>query len=198
MVTHFTMSLENSGIYQAKRVILVSTIISALTSNVYALITFDPPNALRIVLDDYLEIRANLDNATKQDVVVLQLTSLETKVASIPLDEIYFEPYERMHTFKIKGERLGLTQVEWKLYQNLKLIAIGKFDASVKRGQDNIQLIFTIFVVILISINNVNMGCLLDLETIKKVLRAPTAPIIGFCCQFLFMPLVSFETFSHF
>ena len=43
----------------------------------------------------------------------------------------------------------------------------------------------------LISLAYINMGCALDLEVMKEVLRRPVGPCIGFLSQFLFMPICS-------
>merc|ERR1712135_66025 len=34
------------------------------------------------------------------------------------------------------------------------------------------------------------MGCTLDMDVVKETLKRPIGPSIGFCCQYLFMPLV--------
>merc|ERR1712079_259277 len=52
--------------------------------------------------------------------------------------------------------------------------------------------IFGYSVAALISFAYINMGCALDLEVMKKVLRRPIGPLIGFVSQFLFMPICSF------
>merc|ERR1711874_341668 len=52
--------------------------------------------------------------------------------------------------------------------------------------------IFGYSVAALISFAYINMGCALDLEVMKKVLRRPIGPLIGFVSQFLFMPVCSF------
>merc|ERR1711874_323253 len=52
--------------------------------------------------------------------------------------------------------------------------------------------IFGYSVAALISFAYINMGCALDLEVMKKVLRRPIGPLIGFVSQFMFMPVCSF------
>jgi sodium/bile acid cotransporter 3/5 len=52
--------------------------------------------------------------------------------------------------------------------------------------------IFTITMVVLICINTFVMGLQLDWKIILGVLRRPVAPMIGFCCQFIIMPLLAF------
>ncbi|XP_055934870.1 ileal sodium/bile acid cotransporter-like [Argiope bruennichi] len=55
-----------------------------------------------------------------------------------------------------------------------------------------INKIFIAFVAIVVSLNNVNMGCALDLGIVKDVLKRPIGPAIGCFCQFVIMPLVSY------
>jgi len=50
--------------------------------------------------------------------------------------------------------------------------------------------LFIVIVILLVCGGNVGMGCKVDLTVVKEVLRRPIAPIIGFCCQYLIMPLV--------
>ena len=45
---------------------------------------------------------------------------------------------------------------------------------------------------LLISVAYINMGCAMDLDVVKESLRRPVGPAIGFVCQFLVMPLISF------
>lgn len=42
-------------------------------------------------------------------------------------------------------------------------------------------------------LNTVNIGCGLDLKTIKTNLMRPVGPFVGFVSQFIFMPLVNNE-----
>lgn len=55
-----------------------------------------------------------------------------------------------------------------------------------------IDQLFTLSVIILVSILYVNFGAALNLQTIKEILKRPVGPIICFICQFVFMPLTSF------
>jgi len=52
--------------------------------------------------------------------------------------------------------------------------------------------VFGYSVAVLISLAYINMGCALDLQVLKEVLRRPVGPTIGFAAQFIFMPLCSF------
>ena len=93
----------------------------------------------------------------------------------------------------VTGKQMGRTFVNWTLEDpNFGDSVSASIPISVIREQANLQLIFTIVVGVLVTINNVNMGCYIDLGVIKGVLKKPVAPLIGFACQFLFMPLASF------
>ena len=36
------------------------------------------------------------------------------------------------------------------------------------------------------------MGCAMDLKVVKETLKKPIGPMIGFICQYIFMPLIAF------
>ena len=50
--------------------------------------------------------------------------------------------------------------------------------------------LFSIFVAVVVTINYINFGCALEIDVVKKVLKRPIGPIVGFTCQFIVMPLV--------
>merc|ERR1719323_1532919 len=52
--------------------------------------------------------------------------------------------------------------------------------------------VFSYSVAILVSLAYINMGCALDLDVVKNTLKRPIGPAIGFICQFLVMPLLSY------
>ncbi|GFT93577.1 solute carrier family 10 member 6, partial [Nephila pilipes] len=60
---------------------------------------------------------------------------------------------------------------------------------TVLRQDTLMNKIFIAFVATVVSLNYINMGCALDLGIVKKVLKRPIGPIIGFFCQFVVMPL---------
>lgn len=45
---------------------------------------------------------------------------------------------------------------------------------------------------VLVALNNVNVGCQLDMHVVFSQVKRPIAPAIGMFCQFVFMPLVSY------
>ncbi|XP_039302088.1 ileal sodium/bile acid cotransporter isoform X2 [Solenopsis invicta] len=63
---------------------------------------------------------------------------------------------------------------------------------TVIRQERTIDSIFTASVAILVSILYINFGCAMDWSICRNALRRPIGPGIGFFCQFLIMPLLSF------
>ena len=102
-------------------------------------------------------------------------------------------------TVNITGTFLGFTRLDSQVEKTSgadQLIHHGRDTArvTVTRSKDKVTAskIFGYSVAALISFAYINMGCALDLEVMKKVLRRPVGPAIGFVSQFLFMPICSF------
>merc|ERR1712165_251195 len=103
-------------------------------------------------------------------------------------------------TVNVTGTFLGFTNVR------AEVVETDESDkTSVHHGSDRLDVVVTrskakktaskIFgysVAALISFAYINMGCALDLEVMKKVLKRPIGPLIGFISQFIFMPICSF------
>jgi hypothetical protein len=96
-------------------------------------------------------------------------------------------------TFILKADKIGKTGLNWRItdVNEQRVVKSGIFIVSVISGKKYLTAIFTIVLAILITINNINMGCQIDLDIIRSVLRKPYALIIGLCSQFIIMPLVS-------
>lgn len=91
------------------------------------------------------------------------------------------------------GKQLGFTRLQYSFISvnNDEIISEGSYLVGVIQSDTKIRIAFTIVMSILVMINNINMGCQLDLNVIKNALKRPVAVAIGFFSQFLFMPLVS-------
>ena len=66
-----------------------------------------------------------------------------------------------------------------------------EYRVAVIRKDRFIDHLFLGIVMLLVIGANVGMGCKVDLAVVKEVLTRPIAPVIGFCCQYIIMPLVS-------
>merc|ERR1719322_150123 len=115
--------------------------------------------------------------------------------------DITGKPREWFLTVNITGTFLGFTKLESSVEKTSgarseQLIHHGQQAVAVtvtrSHAKKTASKIFGYSVAALISFAYINMGCALDLEVMKKVLRRPVGPAIGFVSQFLFMPICSF------
>lgn len=103
------------------------------------------------------------------------------------------------HQLQIEGLFLGRTVLQVRLHTpgpNGTLTADFRYDIAVKRRHRPVDTIFIIMVSVMVCIANIGMGCKVELQVIKEVLKKPIAPIIGFTCQFLIMPVVSISCYK--
>lgn len=66
-----------------------------------------------------------------------------------------------------------------------------EYRVAVIRKERAIDRIFLGLVAVLVVVGSVGIGCKVDLAVVKEVIIHPVAPVIGFCCQYVIMPLVS-------
>lgn len=97
-------------------------------------------------------------------------------------------------SFNLTGTFLGFSKIIILLKdrQGEDLAATALYEVKVQRSDKLWDLIFTIGMIVLVAIAYVNMGCAIDMEIIKRVLKKPVAPAIGLCSQYLFMPITSY------
>lgn len=87
-----------------------------------------------------------------------------------------------------EGKLLGIGVVEFSI--NGKVA--GSAEITVTSNNKVLGSIFLAIMTAMIIVNTINMGAQLDLEIVKEVMKKPVGPIVGFICQFLFMPGFSF------
>merc|ERR1719400_241820 len=63
---------------------------------------------------------------------------------------------------------------------------------SVVRKKTIQSKLFAYSVAILVSLIAFGLGCAMDLQVVKETLKKPIGPMIGFICQYIFMPLIAF------
>lgn len=67
-----------------------------------------------------------------------------------------------------------------------------KFVVSILRSMRAIDVVFRYVIMVFIIIITMGFGCKLDLGIVRECIKKPIAPGIGFCCQYLVMPLLGF------
>ena len=115
-------------------------------------------------------------------------------VAEAREQQVVVQDLSRNVSLTVDGKLIGRSRLTIKYFESPEASASSTqfLDVAVIRSMPKLQLIFTIFVAILVSINNISMGCVISLPTILAVVKKPIAPVIGFACQFLIMPLGSY------
>ncbi len=102
---------------------------------------------------------------------------------------------DRPWKVNVTANFLGFTEIQASLKKEgseESLVSSDRLPVSVTRVKTIQSKMFGYSVAVLISIAYVNMGCAMDLGVVKEQLRLPIGPAIGFACQFVVMPLLSF------
>ena len=87
------------------------------------------------------------------------------------------------------GNQLNLTDVYPTNQQTAVSYGI-EYDIVVIREHRPIDTAFQVIIILLVVMVNLGMGCKTEVSVIKATMRRPIAPVIGFCSQFILMPLV--------
>lgn len=137
------------------------------------------------------------------DVGIVRVTTSDGRVANpYPSNKTYILKTESIpdfeswsSAFNVTGNFLGYAKVHLQLINNSDKTVLKQsapLNVKVVRIQGVIDQLFTYSVAVLVSVIYINFGCALDWSVFKTTIRRPVGPIIGFLCQFLIMPLISF------
>jgi sodium/bile acid cotransporter 3/5 len=178
-------------------------------------VAFSPEMSEKMTEGDSKMIEFQLGNMQDFDdrFLEVEVKSIHPEIASIQYvgNSNDFSPNTNWTgSFNLTAKFLGYSQIVVKLWGNIstnnqtkdrELVAQSQpGKVAVVRHPRAIDKAFIYTIAILVSVAFINMGCLLDLEIVKATLKKPIGPVIGFCCQYLFMPLVSIAImfFTHF
>ena len=96
--------------------------------------------------------------------------------------------------FNISSNFLGFTRIKAKLVNGgFERPCDAELKVGVVRKKTVLSKLFAYSVAILISLAYINLGAALDLKVVKDTLKRPVGPLIGFVCQYVLMPLISFS-----
>lgn len=147
---------------------------------------------------------ANMEDFDDRGSLEVEVATTDPHIASVQYlgDSKDFSPNTNWTgSFNLTARFLGYTKVVVRLWGNIsisqndskELIAQSEpGKVAVIRKTRAIDKAFIYTIAILVSVAFINMGCMLDLEIVKATLKKPIGPAIGFCCQYIFMPLVLF------
>jgi sodium/bile acid cotransporter 3/5 len=108
-------------------------------------------------------------------------------------DQYYMAEFE----FGIAGVFVGYGEFQFEIFDSTtntteEKVFVYKISIIRTNAFNMLSNIFTATMTVLICINTFVMGLQLDWKLILQVLKRPVAPMIGFCCQFIIMPLLAF------
>ncbi|KAI0215482.1 P3 protein [Lamellibrachia satsuma] len=180
---------------------------------------FFPPRIERLVENHVVRVSFNCCGevwTTRARPLIVRPTPGDGRIVNIVGDpEIELTASEQLSdnettsTFQVKGLFLGRTflKVSYRTVTNSYGNATDwtgpapgswqelpvRYRVSVIRADGVMNKVFLAMVAILVICVNIGMGCKVDMTVVKEVMRRPSSPVIGFFCQFLFMPLVAFS-----
>lgn len=162
---------------------------------------------VELVLSNLAELNDNSPflevEVTNQDPGV---AAIDPSTSKFLLSQSDFSPNSTWTTnLNVTGVFIGYAHVAVNLWgrvsnetQYKQLLGKSEFSRiPVIRAKRAIDKIFVSIIILLVSIAFINMGCTLDMVVVKETLKRPVGPTIGFCCQYLFMPLVNHEKIHH-
>lgn len=101
-------------------------------------------------------------------------------------------------TVMFKANTFGFEKVTLSLKrtcnasQDEEILLTRDVHVSVLREKEAVDYVFITFVTLIMVIGNINMGCFLEMKDVQNIIKKPTAVILGFVCQYLYMPLASY------
>ncbi|XP_019873560.1 ileal sodium/bile acid cotransporter-like isoform X2 [Aethina tumida] len=170
-------------------VVTVLLMCHALVANC-AKVTFKPEN-VTLHMYDQATIEYEVEGEPGEE-FTFQLYSKDDNIAEVENNIELKYPDDAKGQFNITGNFLGKTVVTCKAKNYQSTLQDCNMDVIVIRKKRVIDTIFTASVATLVSIIYVNFGCALNWGELRKSLKRPIGPVLGFIGQFLFMPLLSF------
>lgn len=92
------------------------------------------------------------------------------------------------YNIKIKPALIGASDLVF--FRNSTNKEVARWSIVIFQPKRVVDKIFDIWIWVFGTLISLLMGVLIDRESLLKIIRMPKAVIIGFCCQYLFMPLV--------
>ncbi|XP_071117652.1 ileal sodium/bile acid cotransporter-like [Haliotis cracherodii] len=106
---------------------------------------------------------------------------------------------DREHNFTIEAMHVGRVTMSVAMlntYHNSMDVPeahyVQAISVSVKREQRLADIVFNSSAAAVAILISFGIGCVTDTESLKRQLKYPVSLVIGFCCQFILMPVVAF------
>ncbi|XP_003742981.1 ileal sodium/bile acid cotransporter [Galendromus occidentalis] len=99
---------------------------------------------------------------------------------------------------RVKGDLIGHAVADVEIRADSVEIHRQQLSITVILYKTVVQHIFLGSVILLVSLNYVNMGCAIDMHLIKETLKKPIGPIVGLVTQFGVMPSIAYVVATNF
>ncbi|KYQ54495.1 Ileal sodium/bile acid cotransporter, partial [Trachymyrmex zeteki] len=154
--------------------------------------TVDIEHDITVHMNQVISIPFSVHNNNMSSLHVWYFNTDDQHIAKLSYQSTKSNKTSFSGIFNITGVFLGtttltFTMTEMAIKEDQEVAVI-----TVIREERIIDSIFTASVAILVSILYINFGCAIDWNVCRNTLRRPIGPAIGFFCQFLIMPLLSF------
>ncbi|GAB1869336.1 Ileal sodium/bile acid cotransporter [Camponotus japonicus] len=154
-----------------------------------AALTVDIAHEITVHMNHVTSVPFNISNYNLSSKLSLNFTTQDSDIATSSFQN---ENDSFDGILNITGVFLGRTKLVFTLEENGIKDSQEVSRIIVVREERTIDTIFTASVAILVSILYINFGCAMDWNVCRDSLKKPIGPAIGFFCQFLIMPLLSF------
>lgn len=154
--------------------------------------TVDIVSDITVHMNHVTSVPFSIPNYNLSSELSLVVTSQDTDIAVPSFQLLQNENNSFNGILNVTGVFLGRTRLVFTLGENGIEESQEVSRIIVVREERTIDTIFTASVAILVSILYINFGCAMDWDVCRKTLKRPIGPAIGFFCQFLIMPLLSF------
>ncbi|KAG0413998.1 hypothetical protein HPB47_008863 [Ixodes persulcatus] len=174
---------------------MIRHILSLVANSQCSLLMF-PSSDTKLHLYEAANLTFTVEADQPLDDVVLTLTSSDPSVvqldsASMQISQLI--PGENFSAL-LTPLQIGYADLAWEFVDKIgNDSSAGIHSMRVVREQTAFAMGFGAIIGLLVALNNVNVGCQLDMQVVLAQLKKPVAPTIGMLGQFVFMPLVMFS-----
>ncbi|XP_014482406.1 PREDICTED: ileal sodium/bile acid cotransporter-like isoform X2 [Dinoponera quadriceps] len=176
-----------------KRMAIVAAVIGFLLLQGAAAWKTKITSDITVRMNDVVSFPFVISNEVPTQSKLVLVPSADSDVAKLSLYVLVQNETSFNGVLNITGVFLGTTKLTFTLMENEdKIYNEDVAVITVIRKERAIDNAFTISVAVLVSILYINFGCAMDWNVCRNTLKRPIGPAIGFFCQFVIMPLLSF------
>ncbi|XP_067125656.1 ileal sodium/bile acid cotransporter-like isoform X2 [Centruroides vittatus] len=160
-------------------------------------VTFDAPKVIDLWENDERVVNFSLFRTSNDDgVVEIRIKSSAPEVVQIaPRRLLCTDRWQTVYngSFVIRAKSVARAEVTVVgVTKNSALLESESLIVRVARNTRWITYWFDISVAVMVSLSYVHMGLTVSTKTIGSILKRPVAPVVGFLCQFLIMPVTAY------